>query len=140
MDRSKNNNNLWCWDCDVCSLEVDDPKPPFYLLYRSNLPGSGLINGGLVCETKSDCLNDAMKLFDRAINHCHAYGVADGAGRVICYQAKFTWSFEYSDCVKAAIKAKGHVLLKDTDDNDSLCAGAPQMDQACMNRRNHPGE
>lgn len=92
------------------------PKPPggnynapFYIIYRSNYPGSSM-NGcdGLVAEDKWNNMEEALKKYKERKGNMHAYGVCDRDGYLIHYNATTTASFEGERgremCKKAAAK------------------------------------
>ena len=91
------------WAKSVKCYDVT-PKGPWYLLYKSNLPGAGRTNGGLRCEMRITNYKKAIAAFDLKINKLHAYALVNARCEIVCIQAKYTSAFAKDANVKAAVQ------------------------------------
>merc|ERR1711865_155620 len=83
----------------------EDLAAPFWCIYRSNSPGSGMNGaGGLVAEDSFPTLDKAMGAWEGRRGHHHGYAVADNDGRMYVVNAEFTANFDNEHCKKAIEK------------------------------------
>jgi len=84
-------------------------KPPFYVLYRSKFPASGLSAAGGLVKDGGPFANvqEALKDYQMKKGGVHSYGICDQEGNIMVYNAMMqTRSFNTKKCCGAAIEQK----------------------------------